>query len=124
MIAKEICAARNKGCEVAVVVGGGNIFRGANGASSGMDRTAADQFGMLATIQNGVVLLDLLNRVCHVETRLMTALRIDEVAEPYIARRATHHLKNGRVIILAGGTGHAFCTTDYAAAVRACEIEA
>lgn len=123
-IAEEIRAAHDKGREVAVVVGGGNIFRGANGASNGMDRTLADQFGMLATMQNGLALLDLLERKCGIKTRLMSGLRVDAVAEPYITRRAIRHLEKERVIILAGGTGNPFCTTDYAAALRASEIEA
>ncbi len=123
-IAKEIHAAFDKGREIAVVVGGGNIFRGANGASHGMNRTIADQFGMLATIQNGLALLDLLERRCGIKTRLMSGLEVHKVAEPYITRRAIRHLEKERVIILAGGTGNPFCTTDYAAALRASEIEA
>lgn len=123
-IAKEITAAHKEGVEIAIVVGGGNIFRGAKGASKGMNRVAADQFGMLATVQNGIVLHDLLTRECGVDARLMSALRMDEVAEPYLPKKATHHLSSGRVIVLAGGTGHAYCTTDYAAALRANEIGA
>lgn len=124
LIAREIQAAYEKGVEIAIVPGGGNIFRGAIGASKGMDRVAADQFGMLATVQNGIALYDLLVRVCKVKTRLMTGLRMDEVAEPYLPKKAIHHLDSGRVIILAGGTGHGFCSTDYAAALRASEIGA
>lgn len=123
-IAQEVKVARDEGIKVAIVVGGGNIFRGATGASKGMDRVAADQFGMMATIQNGIVMRDMLERVCGVTVRLMSALEIKDVAEPYIVQRATRHLQNGHVIILAGGTGHAFCTTDYAAAVRASDIRA
>jgi uridylate kinase len=123
-IAKEICLAHDKGREIAVVVGGGNIFRGANGASRGMNRTMADQFGMLATIQNGLALMDLLERVCGIKTRLMSGLEVADVAEPYIVRRAIRHLEKERIIILAGGTGNPFCTTDYAAALRASEIDA
>jgi uridylate kinase len=123
-IAEEIAAASKKGVEIAIVVGGGNIFRGANGASKGMNRVAADQFGMLATVQNGIALHDLLMRVCKIDTRLMTGLTCNTVAEPYLPKKAVHHLDRGRVIVLAGGTGNPFCTTDYAAALRACEIEA
>ncbi|MBU0540337.1 UMP kinase [Patescibacteria group bacterium] len=123
-IAQEISDAHHQGSEIAIVVGGGNIFRGANGASRGMDRTLADQFGMLATIQNGLALLDLLERACGVKTRLMSGLEVNAVAEPYIMRRAARHLEKGRLVILAGGTGNPFCTTDYAAALRASEIRA
>lgn len=123
-IAEEIKAACEKGTEVAIVVGGGNIFRGARGASEGMNRSLADQFGMLATIQNGLALLDLLERTCRLKARLMSGLRCDSVAEPYIMRKAVRHLEEGRVVILAGGTGNPFCTTDYAAALRANEIGA
>ncbi|MCC7522256.1 UMP kinase [Candidatus Uhrbacteria bacterium] len=124
-IAKEITQVSNLGVEIAIVMGGGNIFRGANGASKGMDRVAADQFGMLATIQNGIVLHDLLTRVCgRKEARLMSALQARPVAEPYLPKKARHHLDLKRVIILAGGTGNPYCTTDYAAALRACEIKA
>lgn len=123
-IAEEIKAAHDKGVEVGIVVGGGNIFRGAKGASEGMNRTLADQFGMLATIQNGLALLDLLERICRLQVRLMSGLRCDKVAEPYIMRKAVRHLQEGRVVILAGGTGNPYCTTDYAAALRANEIGA
>lgn len=124
LIAKEIHAAHDKGREIAVVVGGGNIFRGANGASKGMNRVQADQFGMLATIQNGLALTDLLERVCGEKARLMSGLDVPAVAEPYIPRRAIRHLEKERIVIFAGGTGNPFCTTDYAAALRASEIEA
>ncbi|MCR4279023.1 MAG: UMP kinase [bacterium] len=123
-IAEEIRDAHDKGREIAVVVGGGNIFRGAKGASHGMNRTMADQFGMLATIQNGIALVDILERKCGIKTRLMSGLHVADVAEPYIVRRAIRHLEKERVIVLAGGTGNPFCTTDYAAALRASEIEA
>jgi len=123
-IASEIAAAKEKGVEIAIVVGGGNIFRGANGASKGMNRVAADQFGMLATIQNGIVLHDLLARVCNVKSRLMSGLEMPKVAEPFLPKKAVAHLERGLVIVLAGGTGNPYCTTDYAAALRACEIEA
>jgi uridylate kinase len=125
LIAKEIASVQKTDKRrVAVVVGGGNIFRGANGASRGMDRTIADQFGMLATLQNGLALLDLLERKCDVKTRLMSGIKVDPIAEPYIVRRARAHLQKGRVIILGGGTGNGYCTTDYAAALRASEIGA
>lgn len=123
-IAKEIRAAYDKGCEIAIVVGGGNIFRGANGASHGMDRTIADQFGMLATVQNGLALLDLLERACGIKTRLMSGLEVNRVAEPYIMRRAIRHMEKRRIVVLVGGTGNPYCTTDYAAALRASEIGA
>lgn len=122
--AQEIKEAHTAGVQIAIVVGGGNIFRGAKGASEGMDRTPADQFGMLATIQNGIVMRDMLERSCGVTVRLMTALEVNKVAEPYIVQRATRHLENGHVIILAGGTGNPFFTTDTAAALRASEIKA
>jgi uridylate kinase len=123
-IAQEMKSAHAKGCEIGVVVGGGNIFRGANGASRGMNRTIADQFGMLATVQNGLALLDLLERHCGIKTRLMSGLEVNKVAEPYITRRAIRHIEKGRIVILAGGTGNPYCTTDYAAALRASEIDA
>jgi uridylate kinase len=123
-IAKEIAAAHEKSVEIAIVVGGGNIFRGATGASKGMNRVAADQFGMLATIQNGIVLHDLLTRVCGLECRLMSGLITPAAAEPFLYKKAISHLKRGNVIILAGGTGNPYCTTDYASALRASEIEA
>lgn len=121
-IAEEVRDAHNEGIKIAIVVGGGNIFRGANGASKGMDRVPADQFGMMATIQNGIVMRDMLERRCNKTVRLMSALNINDVAEPYIVQRAKRHLEHDHIIILAGGTGHAYCTTDYAAAVRASEI--
>jgi uridylate kinase len=123
-IAHELKKVLDKGREVAVVVGGGNIFRGANGASQGMNRTQADQFGMLATVQNGLALLDLLERECKVPTRLMSGLSVKSVAEDFIVRRAIRHMEKGRIIVLAGGTGNPMCTTDYASALRASEIEA
>lgn len=123
-IAQEIKAAREAGVQIAVVVGGGNIFRGATGASKGMNRVAADQFGMLATVQNGIVLHDLLSRVCALEARLMSGLDLPAAAEPYLHKKAIHHLTRSRVVVLAGGTGQPYCTTDYAAVLRACEVEA
>lgn len=123
-LTEEIRDAHAKGVQIAIVVGGGNIFRGATGASRGMDRTLADQFGMLATIQNGLALLDLLERHCDIKTRLLSGLEVNKVAETYIMRRAVRHMEKGRIIILAGGTGNPYCTTDYAAALRASEIGA
>lgn len=123
-VAEDVKAVHETGVEVAIVVGGGNIFRGAKGASAGMNRVQADQFGMLATIQNGLVMLDMLERVFDVPTRLMSGLHVNQVAEPYIVRSALNHMEKGRVIVLAGGTGNPFCTTDYAAALRASELGA
>jgi len=123
-VAADVKAVHQAGVQVAIVVGGGNIFRGASGASEGMNRVQADQFGMLATIQNGLCMLDMLERVFHVKTRLMSGLHVNQVAEPYIARSALSHMEKGRVIVLAGGTGNPFCTTDYAAALRASELQA
>lgn len=123
-IAKEIIAAHEKGVEVGVVVGGGNVFRGLIGAGRGMDRVTADQIGMLATIQNGLWLRDMIERNSGIRTRLMSGLNCPGVAEPYIKRRAVRHFEKNRVVIFVGGTGNPFCTTDYAAALRANEIEA
>lgn len=124
LIAKEIIAAHDKGIEIGVVVGGGNVFRGVAGSGAGMDRVTADQIGMLATIQNGLWLRDMIERNSHVRTRLMSGLNCPGVAEPYIKRRAVRHLEKRRVVIFVGGTGNPYCTTDYAAALRANEIEA
>lgn len=123
-IAKEMKSAYDKGIEIAVVVGGGNVFRGAQGAHEGMDRGAADNVGMLATLQNGILLLDALERKCRISCRLMSAIPIAQVGEPYIVRRAVRHLEKALIVILVAGTGHGYCTTDYAAAVRGCEIDA
>ena len=120
-VSQEVKVVHELGVQVAIVVGGGNIFRGAKGASEGMNRVQADQFGMLATIQNGLAMLDMLERVCGVETRLMSGLHANQVTEPYIVRSALNHMDKGRVIVLSGGTGNPFCTTDYAAALRASE---
>ena len=111
------------GVEVAIVVGGGNIFRGIAAAADGMDRATADYMGMLATVINALALQDALERV-GVDTRVLSALEIREVAEPYIRRRAIRHLEKGRVVIFAAGTGNPFFTTDTAAALRALEIGA
>ncbi|GIV98077.1 MAG: uridylate kinase [Herpetosiphonaceae bacterium] len=122
-IASEINRVVALGVEVAVVVGGGNIWRGEPAIAAGMDSAQAHYTGMLATIINGLALQDALERL-GIETRTMTAIQMPEVAEPYIRRRATRHLEKGRVIILAGGTGNPYFTTDSAAALRAAEIDA
>jgi uridylate kinase len=111
------------GVDVAVVVGGGNFWRGMKGAGAGMDRAQADYMGMLATVINGLALQDALERVGQA-TRVMTAVEMPKIAEPYIRRRAIRHLEKGRVVIFAGGTGNPFFTTDTTAALRAAEIEA
>ena len=111
------------GVQVAIVIGGGNIFRGVAGASKGMDRVQSDHMGMLATVINGLALQDALEDA-DIPTRLQTAIRIDEVAEPLIRRKAMRHLEKGRVVIFGGGTGNPYFTTDSAAVLRAIEIEA
>ena len=122
-VAGEIAEAHALGIEMACVVGGGNIFRGISSAAEGMDRANADYMGMLATIMNGMALRDALENE-GVPSRLQTALRIDQVAEPYIRLRAIRHLEKGRAVIFAGGTGNPFFTTDTTAALRAAEIGA
>ena len=122
-IAREIKEVRNLGLEVAIVIGGGNIFRGLAASSTGMDRASADYMGMLATVMNGVALQDALEKI-DVQTRVQTAIEMREVAEPYIRRRAIRHLEKGRVVIFAGGTGNPYFTTDTAASLRAMEIGA
>ena len=117
---KEIVA---QGVQVAIVIGGGNIFRGISGASKGMDRVQADHMGMLATVINGLALQNALENE-EVVTRLQTAIEINEVAEPFIRRRAMRHLEKGRVVIFSGGTGNPYFTTDSAAVLRAIEIKA
>lgn len=121
--AKEIAEVVEKGIEVAIVIGGGNIFRGLTGESNGMDRVQGDHMGMLATIINGLALQSALENI-NVQTRLQTAIKINEVAEPFIRRRAIRHLEKGRVVIFGGGTGNPYFTTDSAAVLRAIEIEA
>ncbi len=121
--AHEIAAVVAEGYEVAIVVGGGNIFRGLSDAASGMDRANADYMGMLATVINAVALRDALERA-GAECRVQTAINIQEVAEPYIRLRAIRHLEKGRVVIFAAGTGNPFFTTDTTAALRAAEIGA
>lgn len=122
-VAEEIKAARETGAEIAVVVGGGNIFRGVSKSAGNMDRSSADYIGMLATIMNAVLLQDALEKT-GVYTRVLSALNIPEVAEMFIRRRAIRHLEKGRVVIFAAGTGNPFFTTDSAAALRALEIKA
>ena len=121
--AKEIKNVVNLNVEVAIVIGGGNIFRGLAGASNGMDRVQGDNMGMLATIINGLALQSALEDA-GVPTRLQTAIEINEVAEPFIRRKAMRHLEKGRVVIFGGGTGNPYFTTDSAAVLRAIEIEA
>jgi uridylate kinase len=123
-IAREIVEVRSDlEVEVAIVVGGGNIWRGMSGAGAGMDRAQADYMGMLATVINALGLQDTLEQL-EQPTRVQTAIHMAQVAEPYIRRRAIRHLEKGRVVIFAGGTGNPFFTTDTAAALRAVEIEA
>jgi uridylate kinase len=122
-IAAEISTARNTGVEIAIVVGGGNIFRGAGLARSGMDRVTGDHMGMLATVMNALAIQDALESL-DVHARVMSALEINAVCEDYIRRRAIRHLEKGRIVILAAGTGNPFFTTDTAASLRAIEIGA
>ncbi len=121
--AQEIKKITDKGVEVAIVIGGGNIFRGVAGASKGMDRVQADHMGMLATVINGLALQSALEDA-EIPTRLQSAIKINEVAEPFIKRRALRHLEKGRVVIFGGGTGNPYFTTDSAAVLRAIEINA
>jgi uridylate kinase len=123
-IASEIAQARQElGTEVGVVVGGGNIWRGATGSAAGMDRATADYMGMLATVINALALQDALERQGQ-PTRVLTAIQMSQIAEPYIRRRAMRHLEKGRVVVFAAGMGNPFFTTDTPAALRAVEIEA
>merc|ERR1711965_882470 len=121
--AEEIKQVTDKGIEVAIVIGGGNIFRGVAGASKGMDRVQGDHMGMLATVINGLALQSALENN-DVPTRLQTAIKIEAIAEPFIKRRATRHLEKGRVVIFGSGTGNPYFTTDSAAVLRAIEINA
>jgi uridylate kinase len=122
-IAQEIATIHRRGVEVAIVVGGGNIYRGLAAAARGMDRATGDYMGMLATVLNALALQDALEKA-DVATRVQSAITISEVAEPYIRRRAIRHLEKGRVVIFAAGTGNPFFTTDTAAALRAAELHA
>ncbi len=122
-VAEDIFEVDRLGVEIAVVIGGGNIFRGLAAASSGMDRASADYMGMLATVINAVALQDALERM-GAQTRVQSAITMREVAEPYIRRRAIRHLEKGRIVIFAAGSGNPYFTTDTAAALRAMEIQA
>ncbi|SDS19881.1 UMP kinase [Gramella sp. MAR_2010_147] len=121
--AAEIKSVVDKGVELAIVIGGGNIFRGVAGASRGMDRVQGDHMGMLATVINGLALQSALEDA-NIQTRLQSAIKINEVAEPFIRRKAIRHLEKGRVVIFGGGTGNPYFTTDSAAVLRAIEIKA
>jgi uridylate kinase len=122
-LAVEVKDVRELGVEVAIVIGGGNIYRGVAASAQGMDRASADQMGMLATVINSLALQDALEKM-DVFTRVMSAIEVYQVAEPYIRRRAVRHLEKGRVVIFAAGTGNPFFTTDTAAALRAMEVKA
>jgi uridylate kinase len=122
-IADEVREVRGLGVEIAMVVGGGNIFRGGEASARGMDRASADYMGMLATVMNGLALQSALEKL-GVDTRVQTAIEMREVAEPFIRRRAVRHLEKGRIVIFVGGTGNPYFTTDTAAALRAMEIGA
>jgi len=121
--AQEIKEVKDLGCELALVIGGGNIFRGAVASEIGMDRASADTMGMLATVINSLALQDALEKI-GVSTRVLSAIEMRQVAEPYIRRRATRHLEKGRVVIFAGGTGNPYFTTDTTASLRAMEVGA
>jgi uridylate kinase len=122
-LARDVAEAMRAGAEIGIVVGGGNIFRGMAAAAKGMDRATGDYIGMLATVMNGLALQDALEKLA-IPTRVMTAIAMNEVAEPYIRRRAIRHLEKGRVTIFVAGTGNPYFTTDTAAALRAVEINA
>lgn len=122
-VAAELKTVYDLGIEIAIVVGGGNIFRGVSESAGNMDRAAADYIGMLATVMNAVVLQDALERL-HINTRVMSAIDIPQLAEPFIRRRAVRHLEKQRIVIFAAGTGNPYFTTDSAASLRALEIQA
>lgn len=122
-IAQKVKAIADLGVQIGVVIGAGNLWRGASGVERGMDQTTADHMGMIATVMNGLALQDAMQRV-GVETRVQTAVQMNAVAEPYIRLRAIRHLEKGRVVIIAGGTGNPYFTTDTASALRATEINA
>ena len=122
-LAEEVQSIRKLGIEVGLIIGAGNIFRGMQAASKGMDRVTGDYLGMLATIMNAISVQDALEKV-GCETRTLSAISVSQIAEPYIRRRAIRHLEKGRVVIIAGGTGNPFFTTDSAAALRAVELNA
>ena len=121
--AEDIKAVHDKGLEIAIVIGGGNIFRGLSAEKSGMDRAQADYMGMLATVINSMALQDALEKV-GLKTRLLTAIKMEQICEPFILRRAVRHLEKGRIVIFGAGTGNPYFTTDSAAALRAIEIKA
>lgn len=121
--AEDIKAVHSEGLEIAIVIGGGNIFRGLSAEKSGMDRAQADYMGMLATVINSMALQDALEKV-GLKTRLLTAIKMEQICEPFIRRRAVRHLEKGRVVIFGAGTGNPYFTTDSAAALRAIEIKA
>ena len=123
-VAEDIKEIKELGVQIGIVIGGGNIFRGLYAEEHGMDRVSCDFMGMLATCINSIALQDVLEKQCGIQTRVMTAIEMSEVAEPYIRRRAFRHLEKGRVIIFSGGTGNPYFTTDTAASLRAMEIEA
>lgn len=120
-IAKEIASAKAKGLEIGLVIGGGNIFRGLSASAAGIERTTADYMGMLATVMNALAMQSALERI-GLETRVMSAIPMTTVCEPYIRRRASRHMEKGRIVIFAAGTGNPFFTTDTAAALRAAEM--
>lgn len=122
-IAKEIKEIKKLGCQIAIVIGGGNIYRGATASGQGMDRITGDYMGMLATVINGLALQDALEKM-NVVTRVQTAIEMQELAEPYIRRKAVRHLERGRVVIFVAGTGNPYFSTDTAASLRAIEINA
>ncbi len=122
-IASELIEVRKSGVELAIVIGGGNIFRGNMGTASGMDRASADYMGMMATVMNAIALQDAIERQGE-SVRVVSALHVKEVAEPYIRRRSVRHLEKGRIIVFAAGTGNPYFTTDTAASLRAMEIQA
>lgn len=122
-IAREVAAVHSQGAEVSVVVGGGNLFRGRDASALGIDRATADYMGMLGTVMNGLALQDALEKL-EVPTRVQTAIAMNEVAEPFIRRRAERHLELGRIVLLVAGTGNPYFTTDTAAALRAIELHA
>ena len=121
--AEEIKEIHKQGVEIAIVIGGGNIFRGLSGSKDGIDRVQADYMGMLATVINGLALQNALENI-NIPTRLQSAIKMESIAEPFIKRKATRHLEKGRVVIFAAGTGNPYFTTDTAASLRAAEIEA
>ena len=122
-VATQLKEIRQLGVEIGIVIGGGNIFRGLSASARGMDRVSADYMGMLATVINAMALQDYLERN-NVYTRVLTAIKMEEIAEPFIRRRAIRHLEKGRIVVFAGGTGNPYFTTDSAAALRGIEIEA